>query len=421
MIVYGIPVCTASVYIVSMIDESPLRIRYEAVRSSLDERGRRLSAAAEAKAAGYGGIAAASRVTKLARSTIGRGLKDLRDPGSLGRKVRRKGGGSPRLATKDPTLLADLERLLEPATMGDPMRPLRWVSKSHDKLARALRAMGHKVSSSSIPKLLGELKYCRHSNRKTKEGGKHPDRDAQFEYINAKVVSFQAEDQPVISIDAKKKELLGEFKNGGSDYSPQGRPIEVNTHDFEDKELGKVVPYGVYDIGANDGYVSLGIDHDTGQFAVNSVRLWLDRIGRARYLGMSHLMITADGGGSHGSRLRLWKWSLQQLADETGLIIQVCHYPPGTSKWNKIEHRMFCFITQNWRAMPLVSLYVAIALIAHTTTKKGLSISCELDRNTYPKGIKVSDAEMASLNITRDAFHPEWNYKISPRNPNMMR
>ena len=421
IIVYGIPVFAASVYIVSMIDESPLRIRYEAVRSSLDERGRRLSAAAEAKAAGYGGIAAASRVTKLARSTIGRGLKDLRDPGSLGRKVRRKGGGSPRLATKDPTLLADLERLLEPATMGDPMRPLRWVSKSHDKLATALRAMGHKVSSSSIPKLLGELKYCRHSNRKTKEGGKHPDRDAQFEYINAKVEEFQAEDQPVISIDAKKKELLGEFKNGGSDYSPQGRPIEVNTHDFEDKELGKVVPYGVYDIGANDGYVSLGIDHDTGQFAVNSVRLWLDRIGRARYPGMSRLMITADGGGSNGSRLRLWKWSLQQLADETGLIIQVCHYPPGTSKWNKIEHRMFCFITQNWRAMPLVSLYVAIALIANTTTKKGLSISCELDRNTYPKGIKVSDAEMASLNITRDAFHPEWNYKISPRNPNMKR
>ena len=421
MVVYRIPVSTASVYILSMIDESPLRIRYEAVRSSLDERGRRLSAAAEAKAAGYGGIAAASRVTKLARSTIGRGLKDLQDPGSLGRKVRRKGGGSPRLATKDPTLLADLERLLEPATMGDPMRPLRWVSKSHDKLATALRAMGHKVSSSSIPKLLGELKYCRHSNRKTKEGGKHPDRDAQFEYINAKVQAFQADNQPVISIDAKKKELLGEFKNGGSDYSPQGRPIEVNTHDFEDKELGKVVPYGVYDIGANDGYVSLGIDHDTGQFAVNSVRLWLDRIGRARYPGMSRLMITADGGGSNGSRLRLWKWSLQQLADETGLIIEVCHYPPGTSKWNKIEHRMFCFITQNWRAMPLVSLYVAIALIANTTTKKGLSIRCDLDPDLYPKGIKVSDAEMASLNITRDAFHPEWNYKISPRNPNMKR
>ena len=293
-----------------------------------------MSAAAEAKAAGYGGIAAASRVTKLVRSTIGRGLKDLRDPGSLGRKVRRKGGGSPRLTTKDPTLLVDLERLLEPATMGDPMRPLRWVSKSHDKLATALRAMGHKVSSSSIPRLLERLKYCRHSNRKTKEGGKHPDRDAQFEYINAKVEEFQAADQPVISIDAKKKELLGEFKNGGSDYGPQGQPIEVNTHDFEDKELGKVVPYGVYDIGANDGYVSLGIDHDTGEFAVNSVRLWLDRIGRERYCAMKRLMITADGGGSNGSRLRLWKTALQHLADETGLIIQVCHYrqalPNGT-------------------------------------------------------------------------------------------
>ena len=380
-----------------------------------------MSAAAEAKAAGYGGIAAASRATKLARSTIGRGLKDLRDPGSLGPKVRRKGGGSPRLATKDLTLLADLERLLEPATMGDPMRPLRWVSKSHDKLATALRAMGHKVSSSSIPKLLGELKYCRHSNRKTKEGGKHPDRDAQFEYINAKVEEFQAEGQPVISIDAKKKELLGVFKNGGSDYSPQGRPIEVNTHDFEDKELGKVVPYGVYDIGANDGYVSLEIDHDTGQFAVNSVRLWLDRIGRQRYHAMKRLMITADGGGSNGSRLRLWKTALQQLADETDLTIQVCHYPPGTSKWNKIEHRMFCFITQNWRAMPLVSLYVAIALIANTTTKKGLSIRCDLDPHLYPKGIKISDAEMATLNITRDKFHPEWNYCIAPRTSNMER
>src|SRR5271169_2037990 len=297
-----------------MIDESPLRVRYEAVCSSLDERGRRLTAAAEAKAAGYGGIAAAARATKLARSTIGRGLKDLRGPDGLTGKVRRTGGGRPGLTTKDPTLLADLRELLEPATMGDPIRPLLWVSKSRDKLATALRAMGHRVSSSSIPRLLGELKYCRHSNRKTKESGKHPDRDAQFEYINAKVEEFQAEDQPVISIDAKKKELLGEFKNGGSDYSPQGRPIEVNTHDFEDKELGKVVPYGVYDIGANDGYVSLGIDHDTGQFAVNSVRLWLDRIGQARYLGMSHLMITADGGGSNGSRLRFWKWSLQQLA-----------------------------------------------------------------------------------------------------------
>ena len=321
-----------------MIDKSPLRARYEALRSSLNERGRRLNAAAEAKAAGYGGIAAAARATKVARSTIGRGLKDLQDPGSLTGKVRRKGGGGPLLTTKDPTLLADLQRLLEPATMGDPMRPLVWVSKSHEKLATALRQMGHKVSSSTVPKLLRELKYCRHYNRKTKESGKHPDRDAQFEYINAKVEAFQATCEPTISINAKKKELLGEFKNGGSDYGPQGQPIEVNTHDFEDKELGKVVPYGVYDIGANLGYVSLGIDHDTGQFAVNAVRLWLEQIGRGLYPGMKRLMITADGGGSNGSRLRLWKLALQQLADETGLIIQVCHYPPGTSKWNKIEH-----------------------------------------------------------------------------------
>jgi hypothetical protein len=404
-----------------MIDESPVRIRFEAVRSALGERGRRLSAAAEARTAGYGGVAAAARATKMARSTIGRGLKDLRKPESLTGKVRRKGGGSPRLTTKDPTLLADLERLLEPATMGDPTRPLRWVSKSHDKLATALRAMGHKVSSSSIPKLLRELNYCRHFNRKTKESGKHPDRDAQFEYINAKVEAFQTADQPVISIDAKKKELVGEFKNGGSDYGPQGKPIEVNAHDFENKELGKVVPYGIYDIGANLGYVNLGVDHDTGEFAVNGVRLWLDRMGRERYPEMTRLMITADGGGSNGSRPRLWKVALQKLADETGLTIQVCHYPPGTSKWNKIEHRMFCHITQNWRATPLVTVLIAIALIASTTTKTGLEIRCELDRNAYPKGIKVSDSEMATLNIKRDKFHPEWNYAIAPRNQNMER
>ena len=305
--------------------------------------------------------------------------------------------------------------------MGDPMRLLRWVSKSHEKLATALRAVGHKISSSSIPKLLEELKYCRHSNRKTKEGGKHPDRDAQFEYINDKVEALQAAGEPVISIDAKKKELLGEYKNGGSDYGPQGQPIEVNVHDFEDKELGKVVPYGVYDIGANLGYVSLGIDHDTGAFAVNAVRCWLEQIGWKLYPGMRRLMITADGGGSNGSRLRLWKLALQQLADETGLTIVVCHYPPGTSKWNKIEHRMFCHITQNWRARPLASLLVVIALISNTTTKTGLNISCGLDRNAYAKGIKVSDAEMHTLNITRDTFHPEWNYSIAARNQNSER
>jgi hypothetical protein len=404
-----------------MVDETPIRTRYEAVRLSLDERGRRLCAAAEAQSAGYGGIAAAARATKVARSTIGRGLKDLRDPGTLSGKIRRKGAGCRPLTAKDPTLLADLQQLLEPATMGDPTRPLRWVSKSHEKLAVALRARGHKVSSSSIPKLLEALNYCRHVNRKTKEGSKHPDRNAQFEHINAKAQAYQAADQPVISVDTKKKELLGEFKNGGSDYGPQGRPIEVNTHDFENKELGKVVPYGVYDVGANLGYVSLGIDHDTGQFAVNGIRLWLARMGRERYPTMTSLMITADGGGSNGSRLRLWKVALQELADETGLTFQVCHYPPGTSKWNKIEHRMFCHITQNWRGTPLLDRLTVIELIANTTTDTGLKIRCELDPNTYPKGIKVSDDEMATLNIKRDDFHPEWNYSIAPRYQGMER
>jgi len=404
-----------------MIDENPISTRYQAVRPLLDERGRRLHVAAEAVAAGRGGVAAASRATKVARSTIGRGLKDLRVPASLSGKVRRKGAGRPTAASKDPTLLDDLRRLLEPATMGDPMRPLRWVSKSHDKLATALREMGHKVSASSIPKLLGQLGYRRHVNRKTKDGSNHPDRDAQFEYINAKAQELQAADQPVISVDTKKKELLGEFKNAGSDYGPKGKPIEVDAHDFENKELGKVVPYGVYDVGANSGYVSLGIDHDTAQFAVNAVRLWLDKMGRERYPATGKVMITADCGGSNGPRLRLWKVELQRLADETGLTFQVCHYPPGTSKWNKIEHRMFCHITQNWRATPLISRLAVIELIANTTTKTGLTVRCELDTNIYPKGIKVADAEMATLNLKGDEFHPDWNYSISPRDQNVER
>jgi len=345
----------------------------------------------------------------------------LRDPGSLTGRVRRKGAGRRRLTVTDPTLLEDLRHLLDAATMGDPTRLLRWVSKSHEKLAAALREMGHKVSSSTIPKLLAELNYCRHFNRKTKEGSSHPDRNAQFEYINAKVQAFQAANQPVISVDTKKKELIGAFKNGGSDSGPEGKPIEVNVHDFENKELGKVVPYGVYDVSANLGYVSLGIDHDTGQFAVNGIRLWLDRMGRERYPAMTSLMITADGGGSNGSRLRLWKVALQQLADENRPHLEVCHYPPGTSKWNKIEHRMFCHITQNWRGTPLTSRLTVIELIANTTTETGLKIRCELDPNTYPKGIKVSDDEMATLNIKRHEFHPEWNYAIEPRHQNKER
>jgi hypothetical protein len=400
-----------------MVDASVIRDRFAALGPGLNERSRRLLVAAEAKTAGYGGIAAASRATGVARSTIGRGLKDLADPGSLSGEVRRPGSGCPPLTRKDPTLLENLRLLVEPATMGDPMRPLLWVSKSHEKLAAALRALGHKIKKSSIPKLLDLLKYRRQVNRKTLEGSRNPDRNAQFEHINAAAIATQAAGQPVISIDTKKKEPIGCYKNGGSDYRPEGCPDQVNVHDFVDKELGKVVPYGVYDIAANAGCVSVGIDHDTAQFAVNSIRLWLDLMGRERYPEMNQLMITADGGGSNGSRVRLFKVELQKLADDTGLTLQVCHYPPGTSKWNKIEHRMFCHITQTWRGKPLTSRQTVVELIASTTTRTGLTVRCELDTRTYPKGIKVNDAEMATLNIKGDLFHPEWNYAISPRLP----
>jgi hypothetical protein len=400
-----------------MVDTSAIRARFTAVGGGLNERSRRLFVAAEARTAGYGGIAAASRATGIARSTIGRGLKDLADPGALSGVVRRPGSGQPSLTVRDATLLEHLREVLEPATMGDPMRPLLWVSKSHAKLAEALRAMGHKIGKSSIPKLLEMLKYRRQVNRKTLEGSRNPDRDAQFEHINTAVLATQAAGQPVISIDTKKKELIGPFRNGGSDYRPEGCPDKVNVHDFVDKELGKAIPYGVYDIAANAGCVSVGIDNDTAQFSVNSIRRWLDVMGRGRYPEMDRLMITADGGGSNGSRVRLFKVELQKLADETNLIVQVCHYPPGTSKWNKIEHRLFCHITETWRGKPLTSRLTVVELIAATTTKTGLTVRCELDTRTYPKGIKVSDTEMTTLNIKGDAFHPEWNYTISPRPP----
>ena len=400
-----------------MIDPSAIRERFTAVARDLNERSRRLLAAAEAKTAGHGGIAAASRATGIARSTIGRGLKDLAAPDGLSGAVRRPGGGCPTLVEKDPTLLDDLRRLVEPATMGDPIRPLLWVSKSHAKLAAALRDMDHKIADSSIPKLLGLLEYSRQVNRKTLEGSHNPDRNAQFEPINAAVTATQAAGQPVISIDTKKKELIGPYKNGGGDYRPEGCPDKVNVHDFIDKNLGKAIPYGVYDVAANTGCVSVGISHDTAQFAVNSIRCWLDTMGRERYPDMNQLMITADGGGSNGSRVRLFKIELQRLAQETGLTIRVCHYPPGTSKWNKIEHRLFCHITQTWRGKPLVSRETVVELIASTTTRTGLIVRCELDTRDYPKGIKVSDEEMDALNIEGDAFHPEWNYTISPRTP----
>jgi pterin-4a-carbinolamine dehydratase len=392
------------------IDEDGIRQRWETLGSKLDERGRRLWAASEVRAAGYGSLKVVSRITGIARSTINRGEDDLDAGLPPDGRVRRKGGGGKPLSVTDPTLVDDLKRLVEPATLGSPVQPLRWVSKSREKLARALGEMGHKISANTVGKLLTDvLGFSRQVNRKADEGSHHPDRNAQFEHINAKVVAAQTAGQPVISVDTKKKELVGNYKNAGSDYRPKGQPVRVNVHDFADTELGKVVPYGVYDVAANEGFVSIGITADTAEFAVEAIRTWLKRQGRPRYASMSELTITADCGGSNGARVRLWKVELQKLADETGLMLHVHHYPPGTSKWNRIEHRLFCHITQNWRGRPLTDRVAVVELIGATTTDAGLKVECLLDERTYEKGIKVSDAEMAALNITGDAFHPEWN------------
>jgi hypothetical protein len=398
-----------------MVDADAIRQRWEAVGAKLDERGRRLFAAAEARTAGRGGLAMVSKITGLARSTINRGEDDLDTQPLLEGRVRRAGGGRRALCDTDPGLVPALKRLVQPATLGDPMRPLIWVSKSLEKLAAALTEMGHPIGPDTVRKELVKLGFSRQSNRKADEGSHHPDRNAQFEYINAKVVAAQVRQQPVISVDTKKKELIGNFKNGGTDYRPKRKPRRVNVHDFEDKKRGKVVPYGVYDMFANVGFVSLGITSDTAEFAVQSIRCWRKRMGRQRYPKARELTITADCGGSNGARVRLWKRELQKLADDTGLVIHVHHYPPGTSKWNKIEHRLFCHITQNWRGRPLTDRLAVVELIGATTTKTGLKVDCALDTRTYQKGIKVSNAEMKALNITGDRFHPEWNYKITPR------
>jgi len=398
-----------------MIDTQAIRQRWDADGSKRDERGRRLFAASEVRAAGWGGLAAVSDVTGFARSTIERGLKDLDASPLAPGRVRRAGGGPRQLTERDATLLRDLKRIVEPATLGDPVRPLLWVSKSHDKLATTLTGMGHAISPNSVRKLLCELGFSRQANRKAEEGSKHPDRNAQFDYINAEVLAAQAANQPVISVDTKKKELVGNYRNGGTDYRPKGDPKRVKVHDFEDKNLAKVAPYGVYDIAANSGWVSVGITHDTAEFAVSAIRTWLEKMGRQRYPKAQELTITADCGGSNGARVRLWKVELQKFADETELAIKVRHYPPGTSKWNKIEHRMFCHITQNWRSRPLTDRAAVVELIAATTTKTGLKIESALDTRTYEKGIKVSKAEMNRLDIRGDTFHPEWNYTITPR------
>jgi hypothetical protein len=398
-----------------MIDEDAIRYRWDTVGRHLDERGRRLFAAAEVRTAGWGGLAVVSLITGLARSTINRGEDDL-DAGLLPEgQIRRPGGGRKAVSERDPGLVPALQTLVEPATLGDPERPLRWVSKSMDKLAAALTAMGHPISADTVAKELAKLGFSRQHNRKADEGSHHPDRDAQFEHINAKVVAAQTAGQPVISVDTKKKELVGNFKNGGSDYRPKGDPLRVNVHDFQDKTLGKVVPYGVYDVAANAGFVSVGITSDTAEFAVASIRCWLERMGRERYPRAKELTITADCGGSNGARVRLWKVELQKLADATGLTLHIHHYPPGTSKWNRIEHRLFCHITQNWRGRPLTDRLAVVELIGATTTKTGLQVECILDERTYQKGIKVSDAEMQALDIAGDTFHPEWNYTIRPR------
>ena len=366
--------------------------------------------------AGRGGVSAVTRATGVARSTIGRGLAELRSGEMLdASRVRRPGGGGKPATETDLTLLADLCSLVEPDTRGDPQSALRWTCKSLSNLSQSLREMGHKIGRTLTGKLLHKLEYSLQGNRKTREGSNHPDRDAQFHYLNGRVKEALAAGQPAISVDTKKKELVGDFKNAGREWRPKGSPEEVRVHDFVIPGLGRAAPYGVYDIAANAGWVSVGIDHDTGAFAVNAIRSWWRLMGCERYPNARNLLITADGGGSNGSRVRLWKLELQKLADELGLSITVCHLPPGTSKWNRIEHRLFSFITGNWRGKPLVSHQVIVQLIAATTTKTGLKVRCEIDQNTYPAGIKVSDAEIEALNLTRHDFHGEWNYTISPK------
>jgi transposase len=389
--------------------------RFSALAPFLDERLRRLVAAAEATVIGYGGISLVARQTGISRRAVAAGCEELKQPTpGPPRRIRKPGGGRKRAVDKDSTLKEDLEGLVEPLTRGDPESPLRWTSKSVRKLSDELRRTGHRSNPTLVAELLHELGYSLQANQKTLEGASHPDRDAQFEHINRRVKSYQGLGQPVISVDTKKKELVGDFKNSGREWRPKGRPQPVRVHDFLIPELGRASPYGVYDLTSNVGWVSVGVDHDTAALAVQSIRCWWHSMGHARYPHATQLLITADGGGSNGYRLRLWKRELQHLANETHLAVSVCHFPPGTSKWNKIEHRLFSFISQNWRGKPLVSHEVIVNLIASTSNKTGLTVQCQLDTNAYPKGVKVSDEEMASLNIQRDSFHGEWNYTLLP-------
>lgn len=400
--------------------ESAVRERYKNIEWALDERLRRLFAASEAKVIGHGGIALVRKATGVARGSIQQGLKELAEkPYGIeiaSRRVRRVGAGRKATVTDDASLLAALETLVEPVTRGDPESPLRWTCKSLRQLASELGQQGYHVSHTSIGSLLKKLGYSLQGNRKTLEGADHPDRNAQFEYINARVEDALRQGQPVISVDTKKKELVGQFKNGGKEWRPEGDPEKVNVYDFVDRELGRANPYGVYDLTNNTGWVSVGTDHDTASFAVATIRRWWLAMGSPLYSDVKELLITADGGGSNGSRVRLWKLELQQLSNELGINIRVSHFPPGTSKWNKIEHRLFSHISMNWRDQPLVSHEIIVNLIAATTTRKGLKVRAELDPKQYPKGIKVTDEELAAIRIVRDEFHGEWNYTIMPSN-----
>src|SRR6266700_120622 len=374
-----------------MSEEEVIKRRFELVSGELNERARRLVAASEA-------------------------MKQLQQGGGGNEgRIRRKGGGRKKTVKKDPSLREDLERLVEPVTRGDPESPLRWTCKSVRHLAKELVRQGHQVSHQLVSELLHDLGYSLQANRKTREGGEHPDRDRQFEHLNAQAQAFLAAGEPAVSVDAKKKELIGDFKHPGREWRPQGHPEEVRVYDFPIAGLGRATPYGIYDVGQNTGWVNVGIDHNTAAFAVESIRRWWHSVGQSQYPEAKRLLISADSGGSNGSRVRLWKWELQQLADETGLSITVCHLPPGTSKWNKIEHRLFAWISQNWRGKPLTSYAVVLKFIAATTTTTGLSVQCQLDTNRYPAGRKVSDEEMATLSIVPDTFHGEWNYTILPR------
>jgi len=397
-----------------MDEEMALARKFALILPQLSERQRRVVLGAEAQALGYGGITRVAQAAHVSRTTVHAALAELDQAPPEGERSRRSGGGRTSRQEADPTLLGDLEALIEPGTRGDPLSPLRWTCKSTRQLAGALRTQGHRVSHQTVARLLQQLEYSLQAPRKTVEGGGHPDRDAQFDYLNGQVTAALAAGQPVVSVDAKKKELVGAYKKGGQEWQPQGQPAAVNVYDFVDKRVGKAIPYGIYDVGRNAGWVNVGQDHDTAQFAIESLRRWWQSVGLPAYPQADRLLICADGGGSNGARVRLWKVALQALADETGLQITVCHLPPGTSKWNKIEHRLFAHISMNWRGRPLVSHEVIVELIGATTTRTGLTVQAVRDTGSYPTKIKVSDEELAAAHLTPHAFHGEWNYTINP-------